>query len=193
MLWNRTSLFSVVPLGRGRPMTTFKVTHCSELFSCIRQTAAWSDLCIPCCQIHKWILLTLKSYFTQTFSYVTISMFSTEHWTQMFQTSNLRWPSNFQKGNTPLPQRKKHFRVYFCCLCLMIQRDLLQQCLKPTQPWFCKPTPAGGPINLNINSYRINANFLVWDGKIPSSVYKMPSWLKSQADINFIAAQHGMY
>lgn len=131
ILWNRTSLFSVVPLGRGRPMTTFKVTHWSELFSCIRRTAAWSeDLCIPRCQIHKWILLTVKSYFTQTFSYVTISVFSTEHWTQIFQNSSLRWPSNFQKSNTPLPHRKKDFRIYFWCLCLMIQGALLQQCLK---------------------------------------------------------------
>jgi len=107
MLGNRTSLFFFSWSGRGRPMTTFKVTHWSELFSCIRWTAAWSeDLCIPCCQILQGVCLTVKSYLTQTFSYVIILMFLTENWTQIFQKSNLRWPSHFQRRR-PHPKEKR--------------------------------------------------------------------------------------
>lgn len=55
----------------------------------------------------------------------------------------------------------------------MIQGALLQQCLKTTQPLFCKLIPAGGPINLNANSYRINANFLVGDGKRENNIISL--------------------
>lgn len=107
ILGNRTSLFSFGQSGRGRPMTTSKVTHWSELFFCIRWIAPWSeDLCIPCCQIHKWVRLTAKSYFIQTFSYVIILMVLRENWTQILQKSNLRWPSHFQKRG-PCPSKGK--------------------------------------------------------------------------------------
>lgn len=119
ILGNKTSLFFFSQPGRGRPMTTVKVTRWLELFFGIRWTAAWSeDLCIPCCQIHKWICLTVKSYFTQTFSYVIIFMFLRENWTHILPKSNLRWLSKFQKRG-PLPPSKEK-RIYFCCQCFLI-------------------------------------------------------------------------
>lgn len=107
ILGNRTSLFSFGQSGRGRPVTTFKVTRWSELFFCICWTAAWSeDLCIPCCQIHKRMCLTVKSYFTQTFSYVIILMFLKENWTQIFQKVQSQMAKSFPEEGTP-PKGKR--------------------------------------------------------------------------------------